>query len=233
MYMSRAKSLGLPPTEAGFAAMTPDQAMLFGRMMWKSSGAHKVKNTGVALVLADWYWGGIDLGRFSALLKENGRAASFKEGMPDAATIEFMNTLPPEELVELMSNAKTAQYRKITEKDPTQKKFLKGWLKRNEERRQQARPFASSAQKRGAGKPQISLWERGQRALGQARGVLGTGEAANEEEKRAATDELWMVVGKIEQKQKSGFAHAEEEVAMKSLKGELLKEIGKLMDAGL
>jgi hypothetical protein len=34
MYMARAKSLGLP-AEAGFAAMTPDQAMLFGRMIWK------------------------------------------------------------------------------------------------------------------------------------------------------------------------------------------------------
>lgn len=222
LYMSRAKALGLPATPEGFAAMTPDQAMRFGRMIWKASGAHKVKNTGVALVLADWYWGGIHLTRFSDLLKEKGRAASFNMGMPDDATIEFLNTLSPSEMVELMSDAKAAQYRAIVKKDPKQGEFLKGWLKRNEERRRQAQPFA----------PGMSLPDRGQRALEQARGVLQMKDAASSEAKKAARAELWAVVGRIEEQQMAGFDSAEEEGTMRHLKGQLLKEISRLMDAG-
>jgi lysozyme family protein len=225
LYMMRAKSVGLPATDEGFAAMTADQAVLFGRMMWKSSGASKVKNTGVALVLADWYWGGIDLGRFSAILKAKGRAATFDQGKPDDATIAFMNTLPPSDLVALMSDAKAAQYRAIVKQDATQKGFLEGWLKRNEERRQQAQPFVVEATP--------VILERGERALKQARDVLQKGGAASSEEKKAARDEVWTVIGRIEAKQKAGFANAEEETGLKNLKGQLLKESGRLMDAGL
>lgn len=218
MYMAYAKDLGLPATDAGFEAMTADQAMLFGRMIWKASGAHRVKNTGVALVLADWYWGGIDLDRFSALLKEKGRAAAFKKGMPDAATIAFMNTLSPKELVELMSDAKEAQYRKIAERDPTQRDFLAGWLRRNEERRWQARQFVYTQK----------IEDHGRQALEQARAVLKMGADASSKEKRSARDELWAVVSRIEKQQKAGSVPK----AMINLKEQLLKEIGRLMDAG-
>jgi hypothetical protein len=197
-------------------------------MIWKGSGAHKVTNTGVALVLADWYWGAVDLGRFSALLKEKGRAATFKEGMPDDATIAFMNTLSPSELVELMSDAKKAQYRNLAKKDPTQQKYLEGWLGRNEERRRQAQPFVSPPKSQ----PNMSLGDRGQRAMEQARGVLQMGQNATSEEKKAARDELWSIVSITEQQQKAGFAHAEEELAMRNLKGQLMKEIGRLLNAG-
>jgi lysozyme family protein len=227
-YMARAKALGLPATPEGFAAMTPEQAMRFGRMIWKGSGAPKITNTGVALVLADWYWGAIDLPRFSALLKEKGRAATFKEGMPDAATIAFMNTLAPSELVELMSDAKKAQYTELAKKKPTQQKFLQGWLDRNEVRRQQAQPFVSPPKSQ----PAMSLGDRSQRAMEQARAVLQMGQNATSEQKKAAKDELWSVVSIIEQQQKAGFTNAEEESAMRNQKGQLTKEIGRLMGAG-
>jgi lysozyme family protein len=233
-YLASAKALGLPPTDEGFAAMTPDQAMRFGRMIWKASGANKVKNTGVALVMADWYWGGIDLGLLKELLKKKGRAATFNMGKPDDATIAFINTLSPGDLVDLMSEAKEAQYRNLAKTDPSQQKFLVGWLKRNEERRKQAQPFVSPTESQPTGEPaqSMSLWERGQRALGQARRVLELGDSASSEDRKAAKNELWAVVAKIEEQQKTGFAHAEEEMSMKTLKGELLKEISRMMNAG-
>jgi len=228
LYMERATALGLPATDEGFAAMTPDQAMLFGKMIWKASGAQKVENTGVALVLADWYWGGIDLTRFSTLLKEKGRAATFNEGKPDADTIAFLNTLAPAELIALMSKAKADQYRQIVAKDASQQKFLKGWLDRNEHRRVQAQPFVPGA--KFPPKPGMTLSDRGQRALREARDLLQTGEKASADDRSIVNNELWSVVGAIEQKQKSGFDNPQEEAALNALKGELLKEIGRLMD---
>jgi lysozyme family protein len=224
-YLKYAAGQGLSPTEAGFKNLTPEQALKFGRMMWKVSGANKIKNTGVALVLADWYWGGISLKRFSALLKAKGRAASFNQGKPDQATLDFMNTLPPDELVELLSQAKEAHYREIAKNDPTQQQFLGGWLKRNEERRQQAQPFVAEF-------AEGAILEHGPRALEQARKLLDLGEAASSEDKKAARDELWAVVAKIEERQKAGFSQDEKEAAIRKLKGQLLKEIGRLMDAG-
>jgi len=229
-YMARAKALGLDPTEAGFAAMTPDQAMLFGRMLWKSSGASRIKNTGVAIVLADWYWGGIDLARFSSLLKDKGRAATFKEGMPDQATLDFMNTLSPSELVELMSSAKAAQYRKIVEKDPKQKDFLEGWLKRNESRRQQAQPFIAGRTAAPAPQAGTSLQDRAKRALTQARAALDMGDAGADA-RTSARSEVWAVVRAIDEQRMKGFGNADEERAVTELKRALLKELGRLMDA--
>jgi len=221
-YMGRAKALGLPPTEEGFAAMTPHQAMRFGRMIWKSSGASKLENPGVGVVLADWYWGGIDLGRFKDLMKAHGGEASFNEGMPDAKTMSFMNSLPPGALIEFMSDAKAAQYKKIAAKDPSQQKFLEGWLKRNEERRLQARKLANTHTIRG----------HAQQALARGRSVLQAAPDVDSMTKRSAILVFSAVLGRIESQQAQGFANEDDERSMLSLKGQLLSEMGRVMNLG-
>jgi hypothetical protein len=222
LYMGRAKALGLSPTDEGFEAMTPNQAMRFGRMMWKSSGASKVENPGVGVVLADWYWGGIDLGRFKDLMKAHGGEASFNEGMPDAKTMSFMNTLPPGALIEFMSDAKAAQYKKIAAKDPSQKDFLEGWLKRNEERRLQARKLANTQTIRG----------HAQQALARGRIVLQAAPDYDAMAKSAAILSFSAVLGRIESQQAQGFANEDDELSMLSLKGQLLSEMGRVMSLG-
>ncbi|MCJ7551234.1 MAG: hypothetical protein MUQ30_16290, partial [Anaerolineae bacterium] len=222
LYMGRAKALGLSPTEEGFAAMTPGQAMRFGQMMWKSSGASGVENPGVGVVLADWYWGGVDLGRFKNLMSAQGGEASFKEGMPDAKTVAFMNSLPPGALIEFMSDAKAAQYKNIAAKDPSQQKFLEGWLKRNEERRLQARKLANTQTIQG----------HAQQALARGRMVLQAAPDYDARAKSAAILSFSAVLGRIESQQAQGFASEDDERSMLSLKGQLLREMGRVMNLG-
>ena len=221
-YMSRAQAFGLSPTEEGFRAMTPQQAMLFGQMMWKASAASKIENPGVGVVLADWYWGGVNLNRFKTLMQEQGGTASFNLGTPDAKTVEFMNSLPPGALIEFMSDEKAEQYKAIVAKDPTQKDFLKGWLDRNEKRREQAYELA------GIGDVQVHA----QQAIAQAETVVKQGVDADSKAKGNARLGLQAVIGRIERRQAQGFTDENEEKTIANLKGQVLGELTKVMDLG-
>jgi lysozyme family protein len=225
MYLAKAQALGLPATEAGFAALKPEQAMRFGQMMWKASGASRIDNTGVALVLADWYWGGILLKHLTAILAARGFKATYAMGSPSKATTDFINTLPPGELVQEMSDAKAGQYRGHVKADPKQKPFLRGWLERNETRRKQAQPFVAGVAAPAAGAERQSLWERGQRALRLA------ARAESAPERQAAKAALADAIDAIARRAEAGFAHAEEEMAMKALRDELLDARRRLGDA--
>ena len=225
MYLAKAQALGLPATEEGFAALTPEQAMRFGQMMWKASGASRIDNTGVAIVLADWYWGGILLKHLTAILAARGFKATYEMGSPSKATTDFINTLPPGEMVQEMSDAKAGQYRGHVKADPKQKPFLRGWLERNEARRQQAQPFVADAAAPAAGAKHLSLWERGQRALRLA------ARAESAPERQAARAALADAIGAIARRAEAGFAHAEEEMSMKALRDELLDARRRLGDA--
>ncbi|HRI18973.1 MAG TPA: glycosyl hydrolase 108 family protein, partial [Burkholderiaceae bacterium] len=216
-YLKWAPSLGLPATEEGFAALTPEQAMRFGQMMWKSSGASRIANTGVAIVVADWFWGGIHLKRLTALLAKRGFKATYDEGKPTKATTDFINTLPPDELVQEMSDAKAEQYNAIAEADPSQKGFLGGWLARNEQRRAQAQPFAAKKTADAPSAEPLGLWERGQRALRLA------ARAESAPERDAAEAALAEAIEAIERQAERGFAHAEEKVSMNALRDELIE----------
>lgn len=221
-YLSRAASLGLDPSEEGFRAMSPQQAMLFGQMIYKGSGASKVENAGVGVVLADWYWGGVNLDRFKALMQAQGGSASFNQGMPDAKTVDFMNSLPPGALIEFMSDAKEAQYKAIVANDPTQKEFLEGWLERNEKRREQGFALA------GVGDIQVHA----QQAIARADGVVKQGVDADSKVKSVARLDLQAVIGRIERRQAEGFADENDEKTMTNLKGQVLGALTRVMDLG-
>jgi GH24 family phage-related lysozyme (muramidase) len=79
--------------------------------------------------------------------------------------------------------------------------------------------------------PSISgLSTRGQSALEEAGKALEDPNVS-QKSRRAALDQLWGVVGGIEQHQKRGFRDEEEKARMLRLKRELLQKIGSLTDA--
>lgn len=229
-YMAFAKGMGLSPTDEGFAAMTPEQAMLFGRKIWNASGANKTNNTGVGLVLADWFWGGINLKRFKKLLLSKGIKAEFNEGRPTEKTIAQLNRLNPAELISLMTKEKAAQYNGIAARDPTQEVFLDGWLKRNRERKAQAWKFAFPLI------PPVSIPYRSQVAIDKSRFLLNGEIGASQKEKRSAMNKIWVIIASIDghlkrAKEKKWDADPKTLKTLKFWKGKLLMEASRLTNS--
>jgi lysozyme family protein len=156
-------------------------------------------------------------------MSAQGDEASFQEGMPDVKTVAFMKSLPPGALVGFMSDAKAAQYKKIAAEDPFQQKFLEGWLKRNEERRLQARKLANTQTIRG----------HAQQALARGRSVLQAAPDYDAMAKSAAMLEISALIGRMERQQAQEFANEDDELSILSLKGQLLSKMGRVMDLGL
>ena len=120
-------------------------------------------------------------------------------GSPSQATTDFINTLPPKELIELMSDAKAEQYRAIAKEDPTQQQFLAGWLKRSETRRTQARRRAGGGRRRRAAEPVGTF---------PARAAPG-GAGRDRRRTCAPRTRLQSAIAAIDRREAAGFAHEE------------------------
>lgn len=78
--------------------------------------------------------------------------------------------------------------------------------------------------------PKAKLWDRTQQALREAQNISAEPESASDEKNKAALDELWKLVGNIEYYQAQEFTHEEERLSLRTLKGQLLKEIARQND---
>jgi hypothetical protein len=99
--------------------------------------------------MSAWYWGGIQLQPgwpFYELLKKKGRAPTFESqkgpdmvpGRPDQATMDFINSLDPAEVIEAFSDARIAGYKRLKVENPKLRKYV-GWEPRAEKEREVAR----------------------------------------------------------------------------------------------
>ena len=98
---------------------------------------------------------------------------------------------------------------------------FEGWLKRNEERRLQARTLADTQTMRGQAQ-----------ALARGRAVLQAAPDYDARAKSAAILDLSAVIGRNESQQAQGFANEDDERAMLVLKGQVLSEMGRVMNLG-
>src|ERR1041384_5508481 len=139
---------GLPDTDEVFAAMTPQHAMAIDRTIWRKSRADKINNPGIALIVADWYWGSTiyAFARIKKVLTAMGYVADMSKVNTtyddlDSFTIGLINSLPPADLIKAFSDDRQEHITNIIKKDKTQERFEKGWRERTEERRTQAEAF--------------------------------------------------------------------------------------------
>jgi Glycosyl hydrolase 108 len=131
-YQARAGAAGLPAGWDGFENMTPDQAKLIGRQFWRGSMADKVTKDGVAIAMADWYWGAPNdsLGdALRAVLNDYVKPAP--GDADDGTVIELLNSFPDEATFLLALTGKRLEFhRSVVEKDSKQGVFLVGWITR-------------------------------------------------------------------------------------------------------
>jgi len=93
---------------------------------WNRWVADSIINQSVADILVDWVWSSGSWG-----IKLPQRILGLKEdGIVGVVTLKAINSANQKELFEKIFKAREEFYRKIVKRDPSQQKFIKGWLNR-------------------------------------------------------------------------------------------------------
>ena len=96
------------------------------KIYWNRWQANKILNQSVANILVDWVftsgaWG----------IKIPQRILGLKEdGVVGPKTLQALNALPPKELFEKIFKAREKFLKDIVKNNPSQKRFINGWLNR-------------------------------------------------------------------------------------------------------
>lgn len=106
--------------------LTLDDAKLINRKFWNDCQGDKITSQSVAESLVEWYWGSGKTG-----IKKVQRIVGVEpDGKVGVHTISAINSCDARGLFEQIRLAKIQFVNAIVVHDPTQKKFLKGWLNR-------------------------------------------------------------------------------------------------------
>lgn len=145
-YMSTGPLVGLEPSEEAFRSMTVPQAAKIGYYFWKQAGCHLIKDVGVTIVIADWFWGSGYSGtkRIQKVLKQFGYKGKI-DGHIGQTTADLINTIPAGELINAITAGREQHFHDIIAHDPSQKRFEKGWLRRARERGAEGLHFAGQS----------------------------------------------------------------------------------------
>lgn len=105
-----------------------DFLKVFKNNFWDKCKADEIKSQSVANEIVDWFY---NSGKWGVVYPQ--RILGIKDdGVVGEKTIEAINKSVPKELFSKIKNAREAFYMNIVKKNPSQKKFLKGWLNRVE-----------------------------------------------------------------------------------------------------
>ena len=96
------------------------------RIYWNRWQADNIENQSVAGILVDWVWAsgvwGIKIPQRILGLKE--------DGIVGPATLKAVNSADQKELFEKIFEARKKFFEDIAKNNPSQKRFIKGWLNR-------------------------------------------------------------------------------------------------------
>ena len=96
-------------------------------LFWSKWKADLIEDQNVANMLVDWIWTsgqGIGIKRVQKLLNLTA------DGIVGPKTLAAVNAQDPKELVKKVYNARVSHFNSIVRANPSQKKWLKGWMNR-------------------------------------------------------------------------------------------------------
>lgn len=127
-YEAYCRKKGYPkPTVERLKAITKDTVEdILKTMYWDKWKADDIKSQPVANMLVDWVWAsggnGIKLPQRLLGLKQ--------DGIVGPITLAAVNEADPRKLFNDIKKEREAFLNRIVERDPSQKRFIKGWLNR-------------------------------------------------------------------------------------------------------
>lgn len=96
------------------------------RQYWNRWKADTIKDQKLANILVDWVWGS---GKWGIIIPQR-LLGVVADGIVGNKTISSLNAQDPEKFHKLVWNARLKFLNDIVKRDPSQKKFIKGWINR-------------------------------------------------------------------------------------------------------
>lgn len=110
------------------AITTDDAAIIAKKYYWDVVKGDLINNQSIAEFVVDWAY---NSGTKNIVIKIQHLFNLTADGIVGPKTLEFLNTYPQEDLFSKLKERRESFYRAIVRSNPTQSKFLKGWLIRN------------------------------------------------------------------------------------------------------
>ena len=132
-YSLSNKVLGVPASKERFIALNKHEAGLFIKHFWdKATYNNSINNQAVAEVLTTWNWGSgyYGLKEYQRMLNEEFNQNLVIDGNIGPATVKASNSINPKKIYAKALEWRKAFFEKLAQRDPSQQRFLKGWLNR-------------------------------------------------------------------------------------------------------
>ncbi|WP_060873903.1 glycoside hydrolase family 108 protein [Myroides odoratus] len=96
------------------------------RRYWDKWRANEIKNQSVANILVDWYWGS---GKWGIIIPQRILGVT-QDGIVGPKTINALNAVNQAEFFKKVFDARVKFLNDIVKNNPTQKRFINGWMNR-------------------------------------------------------------------------------------------------------
>lgn len=93
---------------------------------WNRWKADSIKSQSLANILVDWVWGS---GKWGIIYPQQ-LLGVVVDGIVGPKTLAALNSKEPHAFFNLIKNRREQHFNSIVKQDPTQKRFIKGWLRR-------------------------------------------------------------------------------------------------------
>jgi lysozyme family protein len=132
-FQANAKAIGVEPTYANFLKLTQEQADLILYQFYKFVQGGKFKDS-IGLTITEFTWGS-GYGNSVPALRKAVRSFPGNENIPargaiDTQLITAANKIPEKKLYDKLWADRAAFLNAIVARDPSQKRFIVGWMNR-------------------------------------------------------------------------------------------------------